>query len=214
MRGDYPNNHIIENGQNTEKSPGDLRRFAVTQWPSTNADVKKSQGANNNNNNNNIKHLLLLLIWLYKKLTFFCFLCFFQSSQGTITKKNRWNILSISYCNDPHFFSFFSFLTIFISLLINWCSGVPVQIQGVKKVGCWSGEVIWGLKTGSSHLALLFFSFFCSIISFLYFLKQLTNIRNHFFFFYSCWSASVSLSTINKMQFTFDYIALLLPQNY
>ena len=24
---------IIENGQNTEKSPGDLRRFAVTQYP-------------------------------------------------------------------------------------------------------------------------------------------------------------------------------------
>ena len=28
--GDYPNNSIIENGQNTEKSPGDLRRLVVT----------------------------------------------------------------------------------------------------------------------------------------------------------------------------------------
>ena len=28
-----PNNSIIENGQNTEKSPGDLRRLAVTQSP-------------------------------------------------------------------------------------------------------------------------------------------------------------------------------------
>ena len=27
--GDYPNNSIIENSQNTEKSPGDLRRLAV-----------------------------------------------------------------------------------------------------------------------------------------------------------------------------------------
>ena len=27
------NYYIIENGQNTEKSPGDLRRFAVTQTP-------------------------------------------------------------------------------------------------------------------------------------------------------------------------------------
>ena len=27
------NNSIIENGQNTEKSPGDLRRLAVTQSP-------------------------------------------------------------------------------------------------------------------------------------------------------------------------------------
>ena len=29
--GDPPNDSIIENGQNTEKSPGDLRRLAVTQ---------------------------------------------------------------------------------------------------------------------------------------------------------------------------------------
>ena len=28
---DYPNNSIIKIGQNTEKSPGDLRRLAVTQ---------------------------------------------------------------------------------------------------------------------------------------------------------------------------------------
>ena len=31
--GDHPNDSIIENRQNTEKSPGDLRRFAVTQNP-------------------------------------------------------------------------------------------------------------------------------------------------------------------------------------
>ena len=30
---DYPNDSIIENGQNTKKSPGDLRRLAVTQTP-------------------------------------------------------------------------------------------------------------------------------------------------------------------------------------
>ena len=29
--GDHPNDSIIENGQNTEKSPGDLRRLVVTQ---------------------------------------------------------------------------------------------------------------------------------------------------------------------------------------
>ena len=29
--GDHPNNSIIQNGQNTEKSPRDLRRLAVTQ---------------------------------------------------------------------------------------------------------------------------------------------------------------------------------------
>ena len=31
--GDHPNYSIVENGQNTEKSPGDLRRLAVTQTP-------------------------------------------------------------------------------------------------------------------------------------------------------------------------------------
>ena len=31
MSGDHPNFYIIEIGQNTEKSPGDLRRLAVTQ---------------------------------------------------------------------------------------------------------------------------------------------------------------------------------------
>ena len=31
--GDHPNDSIIENGQNTEKSPRDLKRFAVTQTP-------------------------------------------------------------------------------------------------------------------------------------------------------------------------------------
>ena len=31
--GDHPNHNIIKNGQNSEKSPGDLRRLAVTQTP-------------------------------------------------------------------------------------------------------------------------------------------------------------------------------------
>ena len=31
--GDHPNYSIVEIGQNTEKSPGDLRRLAVTQTP-------------------------------------------------------------------------------------------------------------------------------------------------------------------------------------
>ena len=31
--GDHPNNSIIENGQSTEKSPGDLGRLTVTQSP-------------------------------------------------------------------------------------------------------------------------------------------------------------------------------------
>ena len=31
--GDHPNYYIIENSQNTEKSPGDLRTLTVTQTP-------------------------------------------------------------------------------------------------------------------------------------------------------------------------------------
>ena len=31
--GDFPNYNIIENGKNTEKSPGDLKRLAITQTP-------------------------------------------------------------------------------------------------------------------------------------------------------------------------------------
>ena len=31
--GDHPNDSITENGQNTKKSPTDLRRLAVTQTP-------------------------------------------------------------------------------------------------------------------------------------------------------------------------------------
>ena len=30
---DYPNYNIMEDGQNTERSPGDLKRLAITQTP-------------------------------------------------------------------------------------------------------------------------------------------------------------------------------------
>ena len=37
--GDYPNNNIIENGQNTEKSPEDLRRLALSETPVKNRQL-------------------------------------------------------------------------------------------------------------------------------------------------------------------------------
>ena len=40
ISGNHPNYSIIENGQNTEKSPGDLRRLAVTQTPVKNHQLK------------------------------------------------------------------------------------------------------------------------------------------------------------------------------
>ena len=54
--GDHPNDSIIEDGQNTEKSPGDLRRLEETCYhlnscgkSSANAVVKNSKRVNNNN---------------------------------------------------------------------------------------------------------------------------------------------------------------------
>ena len=38
--GDHPNYNIIENGQNTEKSPGDLRRLAITHTLVKNLQLK------------------------------------------------------------------------------------------------------------------------------------------------------------------------------
>ena len=59
--GDHPNNSIIENGQNTEKSPGDLRRLDFNQSPVKNHQLTlmgKPLMSNNNNNNNRICHLI------------------------------------------------------------------------------------------------------------------------------------------------------------
>ena len=53
--GDHPNNSIIENGQNTEKSPGDLRRLAITQSQVKDHQMSlmwKTLMSNNNYNNN------------------------------------------------------------------------------------------------------------------------------------------------------------------
>ena len=67
MSGDHSNYNIIENGQNTEKSPGDLRRLAVihsNERPSAKTDVKNSQGVyyNNNNNNNNVLDCVIIIM--------------------------------------------------------------------------------------------------------------------------------------------------------
>ena len=76
---DHPNYCIIEIGQNTEKSPGDLR-VLVTQSPvkkpSANVGVKNSQkrttnNNNNNNNNNNLEWVGEVLHWeMCEKLKF------------------------------------------------------------------------------------------------------------------------------------------------
>ena len=57
--GNHRNYNIIENGQNTEKSLGDLGGLAVTQIPMKNYQLKLMwktlKRVNNNNNNNNRK---------------------------------------------------------------------------------------------------------------------------------------------------------------
>ena len=55
--GDYPNDSIIENGQNTEDESWRLGETCChlnsNEKPSANNDVKHCKGVNNNNNNNN-----------------------------------------------------------------------------------------------------------------------------------------------------------------
>ena len=63
---DYPNDSTAKNGQNPETSPGDLKRFAVTQTPvrehqltlmrKTLKKKKKKKKKKNNNNNNQDKN--------------------------------------------------------------------------------------------------------------------------------------------------------------
>ena len=63
--GDHPNYSIIENGQNTENNPGDLRRLAVTQTPVEDHQhllMWKNYNNNNNNWNNQIKRRLELSV--------------------------------------------------------------------------------------------------------------------------------------------------------
>ena len=64
---DYPNDSITDNGQNTEKSPGDLRRLALIQTlvknDPGNTDVKQnSEGVNNNNNNKSLGNIKVKVI--------------------------------------------------------------------------------------------------------------------------------------------------------
>ena len=62
-RGDHLDYRINKIGQNTEKSPGELRRLAVAQNPQENHQltfVRKNHlknNDNNNNNNNGIQHI-------------------------------------------------------------------------------------------------------------------------------------------------------------
>ena len=60
MSGDHPNYNIIENDQNTEKRPGELRRLAVTQTSMEDHQLTlmwKTHGLNINNNDNNNKQV-------------------------------------------------------------------------------------------------------------------------------------------------------------
>ena len=56
MSGDYPNYSNIKIYQNTEESPGDVRRLVLTQTPVEDHQQtleRNSEGSINNNNNNN-----------------------------------------------------------------------------------------------------------------------------------------------------------------
>ena len=56
MNRDHPNYSIVDIGQNTEESPGDLRRLAITQTQAKDSQqtlVRKTRMEYDNNNNNN-----------------------------------------------------------------------------------------------------------------------------------------------------------------
>ena len=62
--GEHPNYNIVDLGQNTKKSPEDLRRLTVTQSPVKDHQLtlmwktlmsKYNNNNNNNNNNNKVK---------------------------------------------------------------------------------------------------------------------------------------------------------------
>ena len=52
MNRDYPDNSIVEIGKNTEKSPEDLTRLAVTQTPMKDRQLTLMRKFTMNNNNN------------------------------------------------------------------------------------------------------------------------------------------------------------------
>ena len=67
MKNLYHSNHIIKIGQNTEKSPGDLKRLAVTQTPVIDRQLtliwkshkKYDDGDNNDNYNNTVISIVI-----------------------------------------------------------------------------------------------------------------------------------------------------------
>ena len=72
-RVDHPNYCIIEIGQNTEKSPGDLWRLVVTQTPVRNLQLtlvwKNLKGGNNSNNLKKWREFAVLWILLFQRTT-------------------------------------------------------------------------------------------------------------------------------------------------
>ena len=52
---DHPNYSIVKIGYNTDKSHGDLRKFAVTQIPVKKNSANGMKNVHNNNNNNNLQ---------------------------------------------------------------------------------------------------------------------------------------------------------------
>ena len=76
---DHPNYNIIENGQNTQKSPGDLRILAVTQTPAK-TDVK----------NTKITYIYIygwLYIYIYIYIVIHRQICFFLSELISVARE-------------------------------------------------------------------------------------------------------------------------------
>ena len=73
----YPNESITENGQNTEKSPGDLRRHDVTRAP--------------------VKNYRLILIWKILKELIITIIINNKKNKGNCPMNGMYNLKNIVY---------------------------------------------------------------------------------------------------------------------
>ena len=84
--GDHPNYYIFENGQNTEKSPGDMKRLSVTQTPVKNHLLTLMW-----------KTLMIIIIIMHKAL----YLRDDINKLYVTRKEERRGFVSIEGCVDP-----------------------------------------------------------------------------------------------------------------
>ena len=114
--GDHPNYSIAENGQNTEKSPGDLRRLAVN----NNNNNEEEEEENENEDDDVSKYNQFLLIsWIGINKCSFIYFPFFD-------KKSKYFLLcdKIYYLTELIFFGLVWFYD--VTTIVGYLMPYPV----------------------------------------------------------------------------------------